>query len=335
MARSITIEQLPPYGFINREWMEDVRETPMPPDFVLGNTKPTQKRYEAWVAALADEIADNLWPVFDRKVRKWRGKATRSAIKLTEADLELLDTLKLNRLRLIAARPPGPTKDDSHEYFFKEEDNSVPDVIDRTLGFRKFGASYGKYDGALPVGLSNKVRADFQGKGMETSGELDLQLKQHLQRPRAYQVAFLLGRQDYAYEWARTAVSPSLVSGHCLDASISGCHAYLKCQRELEGIDGAERYWAQFTVDMGDRRVFAGVHYPSDNISSWFVALRLAWHVFRPPSRAKSARDFLWQAIKQSAVYRAIDSAAQAGDSPYADPLKWLAAEAARRQPST
>ena len=59
----------------------------------------------------------------------------------------------------------------------------------------------------------------------------------------------------------------------------------------------------QYAVDMGDRRVFAGVHYPSDNLSSWLMVMRVANHVFvRSEVKAK-----LWQAISErSRVYRRI-----------------------------
>jgi len=77
----------------------------------------------------------------------------------------------------------------------------------------------------------------------------------------------------------------------------------------------------QFTVDIGDRRVFAGVHYPSDNLSSWYTALKLIPHVFTEPTDAW-VRDFLWKAIDlRSIVFGAIKNhiAAHPNDSPYRD----------------
>jgi hypothetical protein len=57
----------------------------------------------------------------------------------------------------------------------------------------------------------------------------------------------------------------------------------------------------QFTVDIGDRRVFAGVHYPSDNLSSWYTALKLLPHVIDPSALA-SVRKFLWEAISLKSI---------------------------------
>lgn len=71
----------------------------------------------------------------------------------------------------------------------------------------------------------------------------------------------------------------------------------------------------QFGVDIGDRRVFAGVHYPSDNLSSWILALRLGREVFADPR----VWLFLAEAIqKRSAVYQTLVSS---GKSAYSDAL--------------
>jgi hypothetical protein len=62
----------------------------------------------------------------------------------------------------------------------------------------------------------------------------------------------------------------------------------------------------QYAVDMGDRRVFAGVHYPSDNLSSWLMIMRIARHVFV----RGEIKERLWRAIsQQSQVYRAVQEA--------------------------
>ena len=86
----------------------------------------------------------------------------------------------------------------------------------------------------------------------------------------------------------------------------------------------------QYMVDIGDRRVFAGVHYPSDNLASWFCALRLCDHFFS--TAGQDAKTLMWEAISQhSAVYKAMASAiAKDANSPYAAPMKRLKEEADR-----
>jgi hypothetical protein len=50
-------------------------------------------------------------------------------------------------------------------------------------------------------------------------------------------------------------------------------------------------------VDWGDRRVFAGVHYMTDNIASWTLARRLIPFLFR--SNAHEVENFAVQAISR------------------------------------
>jgi hypothetical protein len=64
---------------------------------------------------------------------------------------------------------------------------------------------------------------------------------------------------------------------------------------------------AQYMVDIGDRRVFAGVHYPSDNIASWIMALSLMPEVYADPVRIEG---FVRKAIfERSRVFQMISAA--------------------------
>jgi hypothetical protein len=61
-------------------------------------------------------------------------------------------------------------------------------------------------------------------------------------------------------------------------------------------------------VDFGDRRVLAGVHYPSDNVGSWITAMLICEHVCADGGRL--GREFLWRSIStKSMVYAAIAQA--------------------------
>jgi hypothetical protein len=321
MAKAVTLSKLPPHGFINTEFL-DGADTTIPPNFMIAGAPASLAQYQAWVAALADEIADTVWPRYDPASGTWRGGAARKAMALTLADLELLETLKPRFDTRITARGPGGT----HADFFEEEDGAHCVVIGGRPRPAPVGWSYGLYDDQLPAAVVDQVRQAFSTSGIQASGVLDIQLKQFLQRPRAYQVALLLGRPDYAYHWARSAASPSMVSGHALQSTVAACHVFLTLGAQLQSVPDGLVHWSQFSVDMGDRRVFAGVHYPSDNIASWFCTLRLARQVFGP--RAPEARRFLWAALQQhSIVFDAIRSAAVRG-SPYVKLLKWLTDEA-------
>lgn len=321
MTQPVALATLPPYGFMNLEFLDGAGTT-IPPGFMINGAPASLSQYQAWVTALAGEIGDTLWPLYDWSTGTWRGAATRNAMALTLADFDLLQSLKVNFFARIEARGPGGT----HEQFFSEEDGSHLILINGQAAVAPVGWSYGLYDDQLPSQLVDAVRREFAGAGIAASGALDIQLKQFVQRPRAYQVALLLGRPGYDHHWAKSAVSPSMVSGHALQSTVAACHVFLALGDQLRKTPGGLDHWSQFAVDMGDRRVFAGVHYPSDNIASWFCTLRLARHIFG--ERAGDARQFLWTALQQrSVVFDAIRRAAVTG-SPYVGPMALLKAEA-------
>ena len=83
----------------------------------------------------------------------------------------------------------------------------------------------------------------------------------------------------------------------------------------------------QYATDIGDRRVMAGLHYPSDNLCSWLITLRMANHVFRDPG----VKSHLWSAIQRGYVYRLVRAEVTRNPrSPYAPAMAELRLEAAR-----
>ena len=139
----------------------------------------------------------------------------------------------------------------------------------------------------------------------------------------------LLGETDFFYASAKSADTPSLVSGHCLQGVIGGCTAFFKLEPHLNAVAQSKEFLQQLTVDPGDRRVFAGVHYPSDNIASWYCALRLCSNLFG--DEGKNVKDFLWGAINRSSVFLAVKQAVNTDPkSPFASGLRRLELEAAK-----
>lgn len=329
MSKTLTIEELPPYGFTNSEWMYPV-STKIPPNMKIGGKPPDLATYRAWVQELAEELAQHVWPMRDSAKATWVGAARDTAMQLTQDDFVLLEDLKPTLYMPILGRANEAGTEFHHRWFFDVEDGYVIDPNSQPPAFKQWGQDHGKYDPSLPDDLTRKLFEDFNWDGTYASGELALQLKQYMQRPRAYQVAQLLGAFNYTYQFAHSAVSPALVNGHALQSTVAACHTYLKFKNDLAQYPGAAEYWAQFTVDVGDRRVFAGVHYPSDCIASWFCTLRLARHIF--DDGADDARQFLWHAItNKSLVYAGIrQMIADDSDSSYAARLDWLAAEMGR-----
>jgi hypothetical protein len=242
-----------------------------------------------------------LWPTFDAERLRWTRPPSDA---LMQADFQLLEDLHGELNNPVNGLGDSPT---NHWTFFSEEDNE--NII--------FGAHYERYDPGLPQYLREHF-TDILWNGCDRKiGSLHYQLKSRFQRPRAYQVAVLSRRLKYRCLWAKTGGTPSFVSGHCLQGSLAGCSAYLLFGRSVDSV--SVEVLKQFTVDIGDRRVFAGVHYPSDNLSSWYTALMLLPHVVDDTDLA-FVRGFLWDAIgKKSIVFAAIQKHIDAnrGNSPY------------------
>jgi hypothetical protein len=194
-----------------------------------------------------------------------------------------------------------------HFTFFKEEDPG------------KIFQSYSLYDGTLDTKLP-PVFADAFFAGLKTKcSSTQLQYKVRFQRPRAYQMALLLHRPNFNHEEGISSMTPSMISGHCFQGMI-GVGAVM--ERILEsGMSFSDDSWQalrQYAVDIGDRRVMAGVHYPSDNLGSWIVLMRLSNRVFRD----KRVKQYLWQGIEeQSLIYDLVKSS---GAQEYAPALDLL-----------
>jgi hypothetical protein len=105
-----------------------------------------------------------------------------------------------------------------------------------------------------------------------------------------------------------------MISGHCLDGCLAGTWVAWYLKSEADGVDHLD--WTrvrpamqQWVVDIGDRRVMAQIHYPSDNIGSWWVALSFLGQLeaYGSPTGAWM-RAFLKEAIERSVIYRALKS---------------------------
>jgi hypothetical protein len=291
---------LPPFGR-----MEEKLEAASNNAVVPIHWKPTDgssvtmRKWREWRKGLIDGIASMLWPVYVPGGAPW---GSPSVGKLLEADFQLLNTLHWQLGMPIDAR--YPTKVVHGELFTEEDDGATP-----------FGTGYDRYDPTVAPLVSRGLPTVLIAGMADKVGTLDLQLKQVFQRPRPYQVALLQDRTNYSYRWARTGNTPSLVSGHCLQASIAGCTAYVAFAESMT--EGSMELLQQFTVDVGDRRVFAGIHYPSDNLASWYVALNLVQFVFDVKHRGM-ARQFLALALSKSKVFAAVNAYKDSeGNSPY------------------
>ena len=288
----------PPYGHINVTFA-DGRDDP-PPAF-LSTQLDDKRRARAWqefILTLSHRIADWLWPVWNPSTSAWEGKAARTMFEVTRADLDLMKKARVifKRSATIARLDHGSPASKTligipHSEFFAAEDGGY------------LATRYDMYDPLLAT-YRKGISDDYERAILQFGGNTEVAMKQRIQRPRAYQVAFLLDPdQPLSFEHASRADTPSMISGHCFSGCMGGAGiADLLMSLEYAITEPSLRALQQYAVDIGDRRVFAGVHYPTDNVSSWFVALSLLKVLALPNSDRMG--DFLATAIRRhSAIY--------------------------------
>jgi hypothetical protein len=306
---------------LSEEYTGRLRTRPVvPPDWEVKPGCDKTCRLAEWnrfKTHILELISDVLWPVYDPIRRQWCGAAAQFMIPLTYLDLEVLTALRNRPVQPLDTLPDTPVRAidcPPHRKFFLEEDDDNKAFLDmykyydRTLDDKTIAA----FPDACGDGMSRKVCS------------ASLQFKSHFQRPRAYQTAMLFGFQDFTHELALSSMTPSLSSGHCLQGVLGVGNIMERII--LKNVPFSSDSWLaleQHAVDLGDRRVMAGVHYPTDNISSWIIALSMSPYVFRTPEVAPH----LWHAIStRSFVYRELVARSQMpGGELYQKPLQLLA----------
>lgn len=115
-------------------------------------------------------------------------------------------------------------------------------------------------------------------------------LKLEFQRPRPFQVAEEFGYPNFFHWVSSSANSPALPAGHELQAIF----VFLCCVRELplSATSKNLKSFASWCAGIGDRRVYAGLHYPSDILASQLIAASMLDEIF-PGSEVEQLRTML------------------------------------------
>jgi membrane-associated phospholipid phosphatase len=292
---------LPPWGLMDEALLEDISQRPIPKDWKPANgSQVTPAKWQQWRDEVISEIAGVLWPVYVPGSVAWQSPAVQALINVDFALLKRLHPAIHAPIRAL-----HPTTVTHLDFFLDEDDES-----------KLFATGYERYDPRLPAELRAELQKQLEAGLQSKVATLDLQMKQAFLRPRAYQVAVIQQRREYGHLEAKTANTPSMVSGHCLQSIMGACNVFNELADRLnhKSLD----VFRQFAVDIGDRRVLAGVHYPSDSLSSWYTSFRLIPFVF-PRSRVQAIRGFLWQAIsRKSLVFETIQKHVRSvSNSPY------------------
>lgn len=291
---------------------------------------PEERRFQAGTNAMLDwpkgedwkqfckdriaEFRDNLWPEWDRGTTDWDGNAKPFAQEMTRIELELC----IERFQTAGVLnsypkmhwPNGVTVEQrTHLWHYKVEDFIGYDV--NAIGFGPEAenpiSNFVLYDPSQKLGTIWKTFGDLAGR--KASGLF--QFKLIFQRPRPYAAAMILGVDGFKHHAAsrhiHTGAHPSFPSGHCLQGLMFAAGLIDDMLSETPISDINVDAIMQYGVDFGDRRTFAGVHYPTDNIASWLTALHLSELIFNHP---KVIKKLITDAIRQkSQVYGLINEA--------------------------
>ncbi|MGJ5820218.1 phosphatase PAP2 family protein [Paludibaculum fermentans] len=289
----------PPWG---QQTVEDVAATQenlgVPPHWKINQNLGAGALRNTWntfISKTLQEIGAVLWPPFSFQDLDWPPGTVQQRLQLTEADLLILLELQNRPVQiideLISSPVSGPVVS-KHRVHFEREDQS------------SLGRLHAEYDASLPPDLFAQIPLLIVEGLNNKSASTAKQLKRNFQRPRAYQMATLSGIHNYKYLHADTADSPSMVSGHSLAGTIAvGTVIDTWIKNKVRLSQGSWIALQQYAVDIGDRRVYAGVHYPGDNLASWITTMKLGKEVFESPQTLQHLYDAI---TKNSYVYSLI-----------------------------
>ena len=278
--------RLPPYGCMNstQAECETDPEYMIPMAFCIGDTA-REKKWAAWVqsqAILLERCFGPIWGTQDWS-RKWE--------TFTRVDLNILSDLSTQKCwtQVISATPPVAT---THSELFEDEDDGLSE---KTVVKYCPAGSFRWNDLSVLVATKEKMVRDYVGT-------IHITLKRKFQRPRPHQAAAILLTEADAkkihFEGARSAATPAFISGHAFENGLS----YLGILRALTASGASAAALgacAHMITDVGDRRVFAGVHYPSDSLASWLLLANTLSHY---PELCELTRLFATQ-LNESPVY--------------------------------
>lgn len=300
-TRSPMPDQLPPWGDLVEPHAAEIMSPVIASEWRPALVDPEERRraWDRWWRAIMDLLGAGLWPRFSGGT--WAGGAQARMRELMGDDFVILPDLQRQLSRPVESPDPDGSVGPANRTLFRIEDEGG------------FGQSFRVYSSALAAAVEAVAPSPgtdwINMRILAKCGSIDLLLKDQLQRPRAYQMARLMGVPGFSHQVAKSANTPSIVSGHSLHGTVAGMaiHEMLATSRlRLAGKEIAALQ--KYAVDFGDRRVFAGVHFPSDNIASWITALRIADECFADPL---AARRFVEEAVGRSTVASAIAKYAQ------------------------
>jgi hypothetical protein len=297
---------LQPWGILNIDVINAEKAVKLPPDWLKHSglsLDARQRNFEDWQNRTLALINKVLWPRYDRDRQEWIGHSTKSMHALTKADLSLMIDMQHPRSGIVHFQqlPDSPKRTldlRPHRVLFENEDGtgifgSFPSYDRDAIG--------GPLGSSLAAAVAEMEVLGFEGD-FRKQDPINFRFKNNLQRPRPMQMALRFKFFDFEYKDAATSITPSMCSGHCLQGVLDGGSVLDRFLTDGVTLSAEElEAFGQWAVDIGDRRVMAGIHYPSDNICSWLLFLLAADSLYERPEVKK----IIGHAIRtRSFVYR-------------------------------
>lgn len=312
---------LPPYGILSRQYKDILKKDWDKPMCAWKHKEDWPTFRDKTIA----NMADHLWPALDYDKLIWKGASIDHCVDAIDAELAIMQAvyqkknadnqLILDLLPSIDNSLPDKYRNFTHRWHFEVEDGvkktaQTEECNDGLHNEAELsanqGGNYTCYNASINPDLFHE---QWYGNLIaKLDGLFDYKVV--FSRPRPYQSALMLGHTGFdshvGDRGTHKGVTPSMISGHCLQGILLSCKALEIWIKDGTASSTATDSLAQYAAEFGDRRVFAGVHYPTDNISSWVLSLEIIPHIF---DHADQIMEFALLAITQkSHVFQTVQA---------------------------
>jgi hypothetical protein len=261
-------------------------------------SKPTQ--YQQVFKETRDFIKRHLWP--DDPVARER---------ITRADFDIMERLSLDTpASEVQQVGPAPLNKDLYE--IEDFDVFNIDLLHEWDSFVFTALRYADSE-FLSVNNPKGSQSFFDSQLDKAKGDCEVlihNLKGEFQRCRPYQAYWLLQGGDMRSKKVQqtfSGQSPAIPSGHAWLAF----YWLICCLAKGLPKHVVPKSLQQACVDIGDRRVFAWVHYPSDSLASWYGALQLAnesigvTQIIKTKLKESLQQSSVWQEVSKTTEFAA------------------------------
>ena len=307
-----------------------------------------------WLKDTKAQLTNLLWPEFDTTKGFDRSRAS-SCDALTRADFKLLEKFQNVGSAAVASTSVGQSfllncfqlENAWGTYRVDRRSSKRQDIAIGALTLTRVGmlssylvANPTSYLGtALPQPERDIFERDIYNEGVTTRTDVCMTaLKLAFQRPRAYQLALEFKPTGFFTWTSLSANSPSMPSGHAMESLFGYVHfkLWLESTTELFGFLEALRskfprnelpQFREWSAGVGDRRISAGLHFPSDSLASFFICLRLMPEVYGGSEIAK-ALQYAGEYIRSSKAFTLckldVDESSGSNPSPFSPMIEEL-----------